>query len=644
MLQKRTKKTVRALLLTVVLSMIFGIMTTYGEGNDLSPETIHQNIMLNQVGYYPESTKVALFQPLKSGSEFVVKNAETGETVFTGVVAKKMEVACGDFSELRTPGTYYIMANGWRSATFRIADDVLDEAAKSAFSMFYYARCGCKLEDSEVGHEACHTAMAKLLNPNGQTSDVELDVSGGWHDAGDYGRYILPANVVVYDFLLAYQASPAFWGSDALNIPESGNGVPDLLDELRYELEWMLKMQDAGSGGVYAQASAKGMPGEEVMPDNSEAPRNDVLYVYPVTSAATASFAAAMAFASEVYKPFDADFSARMLEAAIRAYRYLEAHSAPVNDYIFREGDGYNFSQYIVYEDAALRYAATLSLACVTGDAEFQAALQDLVERDGVQHGLGFGSLADYANLQYLNLEESKTDPDLRARILNELKTSADAMATVALQSPYFFSQTGYGWGSNTETQMNGALMASVGVAAKDDTLIVRAGQQLDFTLGCNAVSTCFMTGYGTFSPQHPHHRPSMATGKIKPGMIVNGPYQTPDGYQDHRDNYFCNEVSLYTNSSFLLTFTVCRENKTDVRVPTGALPVTPSKPGENTTDRPVTTDPKPAETTDPAASGGEQTGEAGGCRSAAPAGAAILAAGAAAPLICRKKRKQEKQ
>lgn len=641
MLQKQTKKAVCALLLTVVLSMIFGIMTTYGEVNELSPETIHQNIMLNQVGYYLESTKVALFQPLKSGSEFVVKNAETGETVFTGVVAKKMEVACGDFSELRTPGTYYIMANGWRSATFRIADDVLDEAAKSAFSMFYYARCGCKLEDSEVGHEACHTAKAKLLNPNGQTSDVELDVSGGWHDAGDYGRYILPANVVVYDFLLAYQASPAFWGSDALNIPESGNGVPDLLDELRYELEWMLKMQDADSGGVYAQVSAKGMPGEEVMPDDSEAPRNDVLYVYPVTSAATASFAAAMAFASEVYLPLDAAFSTRMLEAAIRAYRYLEAHSSPVNDYIFRDGDGYNFSQYIVYEDTALRYAATLSLACVTEDEGFKAALQELIERDGIQHGLGFGSLADYANLQYLNLEESKADPALRERILNELKTSADAMAMVALQSPYFFSQTGYGWGSNTETQMNGALMASVGVAVKDDTLIVRAGQQLDFTLGCNAVSTCFMTGYGTFSPQHPHHRPSMATGNVKAGMIVNGPYQTPDGYQDHRDNYYCNEVSLYTNSSFLLNFTVCRENKTDVRVPTGAVPVTPSKPDTGTKE-PVTTAPGTEETGDKTS--GEGKDPQGGCRSAAPAGTAILAVGAAAPLICRKKRKQEKQ
>ena len=156
--------------------------------------------------------------------------------------------------------------------------------------MLYLQRCGTAVQDSDFGHAACHTGIATIYGTNDK-----IDVSGGWHDAGDYGRYIVPAAKSVADLLYAYDANPELY-SDNIGIPESGNGIPDILDEVRYELEWMKKMQRA-DGGVYHKVTCENFPGY-VSPEAETAP----LIVTPVSTTSTADFCASMALAYEFYK------------------------------------------------------------------------------------------------------------------------------------------------------------------------------------------------------------------------------------------------------------------------------------------------------------------------------------------------------
>ena len=140
---------------------------------------------------------------------------------------------------------------------------------------------------------------------------VHVQPSGGWHDAGDYGKYVVNAGVSVGTLLMAYEYFPSKFGQDDLNIPESGNGIPDILDEVRYELEWLLKMQRS-DGGVYHKLTREQFEGF-VMPQIDNAPR----YLYQVSSTATADFAAMMARAARVCLPFDPSFAQLCRAAAV---------------------------------------------------------------------------------------------------------------------------------------------------------------------------------------------------------------------------------------------------------------------------------------------------------------------------------------
>lgn len=190
------------------------------------------------------------------------------------------------------------------SFVFEISDNVYNGLLVDAVRMLYLQRCGCEVVDDTYGHPSCHTEKAEVYG----TGDLK-DVSGGWHDAGDYGRYVVPAAKAAADVMLAYEANPSIYG-DNTGIPESGNGVPDILDEVRYEIEWMLKMQ-AESGGVYHQVNSETNPGN-IMPEKE----TSKLWLAPASTTATADFCAVAAMGYEYFLDFDADFAGRCLSAA----------------------------------------------------------------------------------------------------------------------------------------------------------------------------------------------------------------------------------------------------------------------------------------------------------------------------------------
>ena len=271
--------------------------TGYVEGDDSGVAT--NPIAINQIGYLPNAAKIAVMNGDAIADEASVIDCASGSEVFKGKVSTAVKTAATgreearfDFSSVTAPGTYKIVSGSVESYEFKIGDGVYTEAFKASLRMFYLQRCGMELTADLAGdfsHPACHTEKATIFG----TKD-KIDVSGGWHDAGDYGRYVVSGAKAAADLMLAYSLYPEAF-DDALGIPESGNNIPDVLDEVKYELDWLFKMQNS-EGGVYHKVTCANFP-NFVMPEEE----TEELIVTPVSTTATADFAAVMAMASYVY-------------------------------------------------------------------------------------------------------------------------------------------------------------------------------------------------------------------------------------------------------------------------------------------------------------------------------------------------------
>lgn len=519
------------------------------------------DIMTNQVGYKPESEKIAVFRDVTSETEFSVVNADTSAVVYTGELYGQTQNSgadetdyFGDFSAVTQPGTYYITCGALDdSYTFNIEENPYGELLDDTVKMLYLQRCGCQVVDSEFGHPACHTSMATVYGTN-----ETIDVSGGWHDAGDYGRYVVPAAKTVADLLYAYDQAPELYG-DNLGIPESGNGIPDVLDEVRYELEWMLKMQ-AESGGVYHKVSCATFPGY-VMPQYE----TGKLLVTPVSTTATADFCASMAMAYEFYKDIDKTFADTCLAAAEKAWSFLEANTS----LIFVNPSDIVTGEYGDKNDNDERYWATAQMYRATGDETYLTKLESLTARTG----LDWSTVGDYGNIAILTMEGIDTGSSVYTNALSAVKSQADKFVTATESSPYGVALTKFNWGSNMTVSNAGIILGLMYQVTGEEAYNLAAQDNLNYLLGKNPNGVCYVTGYGTVSPLFPHHRPSMAVGKSMKGMLVGGVNSnledsaakaylanTPAAkcYVDNAESYSTNEITIYWNSplTYLLSLT----------------------------------------------------------------------------------------
>lgn len=276
------------------------------------------NIFINQLGYIEESTKVAIFCGKELPEEFQVIRRDTGEIVFTGYLENKgydyssQEYnSYGDFSTVCEAGFYYIEAPLLgRSYSFAIEDGLYENVLKEACKQYYYSRCGMTLTKqhaNEVAHNACHTGKAVLK----EDESVSLNVSGGWHQDEEGSKEVVSAAKSIGVMLLSYELYGDSF-TDEIGIPESGNGIPDLLDEIKYEVEWLLKMQDSQTGAVYS--------GVEIYKQNG----GDKIYVEPADGVSTMAFAMALAKFSYLYRDYDEDYAAECLTAANDAWQYAD--------------------------------------------------------------------------------------------------------------------------------------------------------------------------------------------------------------------------------------------------------------------------------------------------------------------------------
>lgn len=520
-------------------------------------------IITNQIGYRPDAKKIAVIRNADAvnTNEFAVVNADTNEVVYSGVVSESINnIQAGeinykaDFSEVTTPGRYYISYGGLDdSYVFEIGDGVYNNLLDSSLRMLYLQRCGCEVVDDKFGHVSCHDTIATIYH-----TDEKIDVTGGWHDAGDYGRYIVPAAKAVADLMYAYMANPSDY-SDNIGIPESGNGTADVLDEVRYELEWMLKMQNKNTGGVYHKVSCDTFPGY-VMPEKETKP----LIVMPETVTSSADFAASMALAYEVYKDIDANFANTCLDAAKKAYEWSKAN--PDKLYLANPDDIVTGA----YEDKTASdemYWAAAQLYRATGDTGY------ILDISAASKGLDWSTVGDYGNIAILTMKNADKDSDIYKNALAAVKKQADDFVSISNTVPYGVALTKYNWGSNMTVANAGIILSLAYNETGDAKYLDAANSQLDYLLGKNPLGTSFVTGFGTVSPENPHHRPSMAVGSAMPGMLVGGVNQSLEDsaakaycqdsaaakrWVDNSESYSTNEITIYWNSplTYLLTLT----------------------------------------------------------------------------------------
>jgi endoglucanase len=530
-------------------------------------------VAIDQAGYAPATAKY-VFVSVPADSFFIVE-AASGVSRFRGALtiwnskdpSTGLTVRRGDFSSFRQPGLYRIVTSqNDSSARFEISDTVWSPAYRKALKGYYFQRCGTALVSPFAGayiHGKCHQADG-FLHPSTGSSGFRSAV-GGWHDAGDYGKYVVNAGVTVGTLLMAYELFPARFAQDDMAIPESGNGIPDILDEVRYELEWLLKMQRA-DGGVYAKLTREQFEGF-VMPENDSGTR----YLYEVSSTATGDFAAMLARAARVYRRFDGAFADTCLALARNAWSFLDANPFIVPVGGFHNPAGTATGEYGDGDDSDERLWAAAELYQTTGDSAYHSAFLANYASSGLINGaMSWQNVRTMAQFAYLRGTQPGTSSAVRTQLRQSLNSFCQSLVTKRNSSGFqvVLGPSDYYWGSNS-VALNAAVCLIIGyLESGNQTFADVAADQLHYILGVNGLARSFLAGVGTVSPRQPHHRPSASDGipDPVPGLLCGGPNHnvnddpvlkalstssTPPAlcYVDSTPSYASNEIAINWNA-----------------------------------------------------------------------------------------------
>ncbi|MET0319606.1 MAG: glycoside hydrolase family 9 protein [Duganella sp.] len=504
------------------------------------------DIKLNQLGFLSGAAKVAVV-PQTDAAAFTVLG-DGGAVVLQGALGAAAAspdsgdtVRLADFSALTAPGRYRLRVVGLPdSLPFDVGPGAYQAVNAGAIRAYYYNRAGMALDARHAGVYAraaghpdtsvmVHASAASAARPAGTI----IASPKGWYDAGDYNKYIVNSGIATYTLLAAWEDYPAFFQAQVLNMPESGNGIPDLLNETLWNLEWMLTMQDPNDGGVYHKLTDLRFDGY-VMPAQARQQR----YVVQKTTAAALDFAAVMATASRVLAPYDKQLpgmAARMRTAAEQAWRWAGANP----DVYYKQPADIQTGEY-GDRDVRDEFAwAAAELFITTGDAAYYRAmqaptLQATVPTWGEVGGLAWLSLARHR--RHLNPVADQ------ALIASRIDGLSARLAAVRQRSAYGIAmQTAdYVWGSNAVV-LNQAMVLVHGYQLTGKRAYLDAAQaNFDYILGRNAVDRSFVTGFGARPPLHPHHRPSAADGVAAPvpGFVVGGPQPGREDQKDCRAQY----------------------------------------------------------------------------------------------------------
>ncbi len=541
-------------------------------------------IKIDQVGYLPHATKVALLTA--PGKTFVVKRDSDGSTVLEGKLGAAVPshdtgdvVAAADFTALNAPGSYYIEVPGvGRSFSFAVKPDVYNRAYYLATRAFYGQRCGTAVDmGSEFpgySHAICHQ-HGEFDASSGKQG--ERDNIGGWHDAGDYGRYVVNSGISTGALMWAWEMNGDKVRKVSLNIPESGNGTPDLLSEVRWNLTWMLKMQDE-DGGVWHKQTSKQFSGF-VMPQDDKLP-SVVIGTGSApfkSSCATGDLAAVAAIAARVYQPYDAAFAAKALKAAGAAWKWLEAHP----NVTFKNPPGISTGEYGDDQCGDEMLWAAAELWRTTGDESFNRYF--LAHRSEYMSNLSVVPAENWREVGAMGLwtyalgNRKGSDEKVVEEIRSGTIAAAQKIVEQTRANPYHVSllTKDYVWGSNGVAASYGLELIVANRFSPNPAYIETSLDNLHYLLGRNVFSLSWVTQLGSNPFSHPHHRPSGAgsTPHPWPGMLSGGPnagrqdavlaklpvdLPPARNYVDDQNSYASNEIAI--NWQAMLVFLIAAQ------------------------------------------------------------------------------------
>ncbi|MGQ1910578.1 glycoside hydrolase family 9 protein [Marinifilum sp. RC60d5] len=533
-------------------------------------------ILINQVGYECNAPKKAITRT--NTNLFQIKNSK-GKIILEKAAGTKQYCSLSgdtvqsiDFSEVTDQGTYYIVINdSIISNKIIISKRPYAKLAKASLKSFYFNRSGIDIDSIHGGKWArpaghpdtlvyYHASAADKNHPENSI----ISSPKGWYDAGDYNKYIVNSSISTYTLLLAYSSFTDYFNEVNLNIPESDNDIPDILDEALYNLRWMMTMQDPFDGGVYHKLTTKNFEGF-VMPHDAVNKR----YLVQKSTAATLDFAATMAYASRLFANFDSNLPGLADSCRVQSEKAWEWALKNPKKYYLQPSD----IQTGAYDDTKLKdewFWASAELYLATDKTTYKTYLEKTKATSKTPAWQEVNTLGSISLLTSNKKDEFE--------VLNaDFIKYTDKLIKLEDKSPYRTAIQNYVWGSNSIFANQGIIKIIAYQITKNSKYLNSARESLDYLLGRNATAYCFVTGFGSLSPLNIHHRPSASdtVNQPVPGFLVGGPNLIvrtdcgPDiirsdypskSYIDKECSYSTNEIAINWNAP--LVFLTCGIDK----------------------------------------------------------------------------------
>ncbi len=488
-------------------------------------------------------------------------------------------VAEVDFSGFQKPGTFTLQSADISSPPFAIDTALYESLTSDLGRAFYLQRCGVALADETSGlhHQSCHTNDAALAHADQiNHQGAQMRCVGGWHDAGDYGKYVTTTALCVGELLSSFERHPDRFRSAHWSIPESSNGLPDLLSEMKVGIRWLLTMQRE-DGASYRKVAGSEWPSMSTAPEHDEQQR----FVFGVSSSDTAMAMAAFAIASRAYKDLDDSLADECTKAADNAWQFLEANPNPILDRQWGDDDG--SGPYFLSGDAQKSVDKRARLWALTEMCinNKESSLIARLERNLRRHRVQPTSWTDPSTIGFYNILHHGLTNQLsgvRRIVRSKLRKAAELRLRISKLSMFGLADPDFIWGYNRAAAQSGLLLANIGREFGRNDMIKAAARQADFILGENPFDKSFVTGVGSRSVDNVHHRFSLSSGRVVPGLLVGGPNENAESgiatpgegvlsYVDDARSFATNEFAIDHNAALIGLLTELSTANTELGV-----------------------------------------------------------------------------
>jgi endoglucanase len=447
-----------------------------------------------------------------------------------------------DFSSFTKKGKYYLETpDGSKSSEFEISPSVYNQAFYTSMRGFYLWRCGTAVAGDHNGihysHEACHMKDG-YEDFQGKPDQIRNGI-GGWHDAGDYGKYITNAGITVGMMFMAWDQFQNKLKKFSLDLPETAKGYPDFLKELKWEMDWVLTMQYTdGSGKVSHKLTAKSF--EPFCKPEEDLQKR---YFTDWSSAAVANFVGMTAQAARYFEPFDKAYAQKCLDAAKLSYKFLKENP---EDKVFKQGEfktgGYQTS------DPDDRLWAAAEMWETTGNSEYLADFESRAKALDfkIDENWDWGDISNLGMFEYALSKRPGKNPEVLKTIQKNILDVANSIAKNAAADVYARPLLQYYWGCNGTIARQVLNLQVANLISPDKKYVQTAQDAIAHIFGRNYYNRSYVTGLGINPAMNPHDRRSGSDNEVQPwpGYLVGGGH-TAVGWNDKQEDYSTNEIAI---------------------------------------------------------------------------------------------------